>query len=76
MRTRYNTEKEMILAKIGREVEVFDTLPQGWKYLEGTLTEPLGYRWASNGKSIFSKEYEQALVRMEGPKTFEHYHKN
>ena len=76
MRTRYNTEKEMILARFGREIEVLDTLPEGWKYLEGTLTEPLGYRWASNGKSIFLREHRQALVRMEGPKTFENYHKN
>ena len=39
-------------------------LPNGWKKLEGTLTAPNGYYWASNGKSFFDKDYESALVRL------------
>ena len=40
-----------------------DKLPDGWKKLEGTLTAPNGYYWASNGKSFFDKSYEQALIK-------------
>jgi len=40
-----------------------DKLPDGWKKLDGTLTEPNGYYWASNGKSFFSDEYESALIK-------------
>ena len=40
-----------------------DKLPSGWKKLEGTLTAPNGYFWASNGKSFFDKHYEHALIK-------------
>ena len=40
-----------------------DKLPDGWKKLDGTLTAPNGYYWASNGKSLFSKERESALIK-------------
>lgn len=39
-------------------------LPNGWKKLEGTLTAPNGYYWASNGKSFFDGTYERALVKI------------
>lgn len=75
MKPKYNTEKEMLIAKFGKEVEIFDTLPKGWKYLEGATTQPNGYKWACNGKSMFSKERKQALIRQHGEKTFEMLHK-
>lgn len=45
-------------------IKTFDSLPDGWKYLNGATTAPNGYRWASNGKSRFSAEYRHALVKM------------
>ena len=44
-------------------VHVLDALPEGWRYIEGALTAPTGFRWACNGKSRFSPEYRHALVR-------------
>ena len=43
--------------------EVKDTLPNGWKKLEGALTAPNGYYWANNCKSRWDKKYESALIR-------------
>lgn len=45
------------------EVKKFDTIPDGWKILEKTNTQPVGYVWISNGKSRFGGEYEHALAR-------------
>ena len=44
-------------------VRVLDALPEGWRYIEGALTAPTGFRWACNGKSRFSPGYRHALVR-------------
>lgn len=41
-----------------------DKLPEGWKWTEGALTAPLGYKWASNGKSRFKPGFEHALIRV------------
>lgn len=40
-----------------------DTLPNGWKRLEGAKNAPNGYYWASNGKSFFDKSFESALIK-------------
>lgn len=40
-----------------------DHIPPGWKKIEGAMTAPKGYSWYSNGKSRFSGERKQALVR-------------
>lgn len=48
-----------------KEVKKLDELPKGWRYIEGALTAPNGWRWASNGKSRFGGDYEHALVRAE-----------
>lgn len=45
-------------------VRVLDALPESWRYIEGALTAPNGYRWACNCKSRFSPEYRHALVRL------------
>ena len=47
-------------------VRKLDELPKGWKVMEGTLTEPKGWRWAHNGMSIGSGKREKALVREDG----------
>lgn len=48
-------------------IRVLDHLPEGWRYLEGATTAPLGYRWACNNKSRFGGEYRHALVKEEQP---------
>ena len=47
-----------------KDYKVFTEMPKGWRILVGALTAPRGYKWICNGKSIFSKEYEQALLKM------------
>lgn len=46
---------------------MLEELPEGWRILEGTQTEPPGWRWADNGGSRFKPGYEHALVRWDGP---------
>lgn len=46
-------------------IKILDSLPKGWKWLEGATTAPNGFRWANNNKSRFSVEYRHALVRVE-----------
>lgn len=43
--------------------KVYDTLPEGWKRINGAMTAPRGYYWACNRKSRWSGEYERGLVR-------------
>lgn len=45
-------------------VKVFYQMPDGWKEIKGALTAPNGYIWIFNRKSIFSKEYQQALLKI------------
>ena len=52
-------EKE--LAEISR----LNSLPEGWKFVKGAMTAPVGYKWACNGKSRFKPGYEHALVKEE-----------
>lgn len=44
-------------------VKVLKELPNGWRKLEGSLTAPNGYYWASNGKSFFNEEFESVLIK-------------
>lgn len=44
------------------DVNVYDSVPEGWQQIDGAVTAPHGYRWVSNGKSRFGGEYETALV--------------
>lgn len=48
----------------GREYRVFQTVPTGWKIMQGATCHPHGYRWINNGKSIFDKSYERALLEV------------
>ena len=47
----------------GDIVNATDKAPKGWKPTEGALTAPKGYTWYSNGKSRFSGERQQILVK-------------
>ena len=31
---------------------------------DGTVTNPKGYKWINNGKSRFSKNYKQGLLKV------------
>lgn len=42
--------------------QVKTTVPKGWKELEGATTAPNGFKWITNGKSMFGGGFEQALV--------------
>lgn len=42
-----------------RNIKIYDSLPNGWKYL-GTTS--FGFAWISNGKSRFGGEYEHGLL--------------
>lgn len=55
-------EKYPNLKFYGQYHKVYEKLPNGWKRLNGTLTAPNGYYWASNGKSFFDKNIERALI--------------
>ena len=45
-------------------VKFLNSMPEGWKEIKGATTAPNGYKWIFNGKSIFSKEYEHALLKI------------
>ena len=55
-------EKYPNLIFFGQYHKVYEKLPNGWKRLNGALTAPNGYYWASNGKSFFDKNIERALI--------------
>lgn len=50
---------------IDKGIKVLTEMPKGWRVLEGATTAPIGYKWISNGKSFFSKDFESALLKME-----------
>ena len=45
-----------------RNVQIYDTMPEGWKVLQGALTAPCGTTWINNGGSIINKTMETALL--------------
>lgn len=67
--------KEKMLIKSGldkngnqkyTEVKVYKKLPKGWKETKGTLTDPAGYKWIDNNKSIFAKNKNGKHIRKTG----------
>ena len=52
-----------------KNVDMYDSAPDGWSKLEGATTAPRGYAWYSNNKSRFGGEYEHALVKEDENKT-------
>lgn len=57
----YATEEATRAAIEGKDAEE-------WKDIEGATTAPHGYKWQSNGKSRFSGEYKNRLVKKDEPK--------
>ena len=49
------------------DVPIYDTMPDGWIEIKGATTAPNGYVWINNRKSIFTKEYRHALLRIRNP---------
>lgn len=47
------------------EHDVIDKLPDGWGKIEGALTAPKGYVWVNNKKSLWDKDYQQAIIKKE-----------
>lgn len=47
-----------------KRFKVYFVMPNGWKEINGALTAPSGYVWIFNGKSIFSNEYQHALLKV------------
>lgn len=45
------------------KVRKLEKLPEGWKVMHGTFTQPVGWLWAENGKSVGSGERETVLVK-------------
>lgn len=48
----------------GRGIKVLHSLPEGWKEFKSASTAPNGYKWISNGKSMFGGEFEHALLKL------------
>lgn len=48
---------------INKGVTIYRKMPKGWAKLNCALNAPRGYEWIWNKKSIFSKEYKQALFK-------------
>ena len=53
---RFGLLEDPSIPKLGR-------LPEGWKLMDGTFTQPSGWLWAHNGMSIRSGKRKRALVR-------------
>jgi len=59
------TATEMMLKYFkSKGVEVLDKMPDGWKVCKGATTAPYGYVWINNGKSLFTGEYNHALLKL------------
>lgn len=43
----------------------YDSLPDGWRVMEGATCHPRGYVWICNNKSLFSKERRIGLMKVE-----------
>lgn len=53
-----------------KEFPVITNLPIGWRILEGTLTQPQGYVFVTNNKSLWDKTRKVALMKLEEMKEF------
>lgn len=49
---------------MGRGIKVLHTLPQGWKEKYSASPAPNGYKWVSNGKPMFTDNFEMALLKI------------
>jgi len=44
------------------DVELYTSMPAGWRRIIGAVTAPSGSMWIYNGKSLFSRERKIALL--------------
>lgn len=44
------------------DVELYTSMPSGWRRIIGAMTAPRGSIWICNGKSHFSGERKKALL--------------
>lgn len=44
-------------------IRVYKRKPKGWTETKGATTAPVGYKWISNNKSLFSGERKAALLK-------------
>lgn len=44
------------------DVQIYDTMPEGWRMVDGATTAPKGYAWIYNGQSRFSGQRRHALL--------------
>lgn len=64
----YTIKKESIYDKKNDknfDYDVIDKLPDGWGKIDGALTAPKGYTWVNNKKSLWDKDYQQAIIKTE-----------
>ena len=69
-----DTNEEYVLMRNGKDekgrqtfvaVNVVNSIPSNWRVDETALTQPNGYVWINNGKSLFGGERENKLLRLE-----------
>ena len=50
----------------GLKIKLFvcNSMPNGWKIRKGAMTAPNGFCWIYNGKSVFSDDYNRALLKL------------
>ena len=48
---------------LNKGIKVLDYIPDGWVEVKNAMTAPNGYKWYSNGKSLFNGEREHCLVK-------------
>lgn len=56
-------EIKFVTGKTGNKIPYLMQVPEGYKEIKNTFTNPIGYKWYSNGLSIFDKDYKQVLVK-------------
>lgn len=44
-------------------IRIYKRKPNGWTETKGATTAPVGYKWISNNKSLFSGERKSALLK-------------
>lgn len=49
-------------------IKVYDELPKGWAINNLATTNPFGYVWICNCKSLFSKDRQNGLLKIGGIK--------
>lgn len=47
---------------VKNDVELYTSMPLGWRKVIGAMTAPQGSIWIYNGKSLFSSERKTALL--------------